>query len=90
MSTKGRAECAKLTPAGHYSTVLRVMPSTAKLNRKGPATTPCLTPVSTSIGVVHPAGVRTAAVILLFMSFIRRTNSPGTPSAQSALRRRPR
>ncbi|KAK6761515.1 hypothetical protein RB195_022546 [Necator americanus] len=55
-------------------------PSTAKLNRKGPATVSCLTPVSTSIGVVHPAGVRTAEVVLLFTSFIRRTNFHGTPS----------
>ncbi|KAK6728718.1 hypothetical protein RB195_006015 [Necator americanus] len=35
----------------------------AKLNRKGPAPAPCLTPVTTSNGDVHPAGVRTAAVV---------------------------
>ncbi|KAK6741781.1 hypothetical protein RB195_009572 [Necator americanus] len=48
--------------AGHLSTVLRIMSSIAKLNRKGLATAPCLTPVTTSNGVVHPAGVRTAAI----------------------------
>ncbi|KAK6761787.1 hypothetical protein RB195_022755 [Necator americanus] len=32
---------------------------------------------------------RNAAVVLLFMSFISRTNFPGNPSARSALRRLP-
>ncbi|KAK6727836.1 hypothetical protein RB195_005482 [Necator americanus] len=40
------------------------MSSIAKLNRKGPATASCLTPVTTSNGVVHPAGVRTAAAVM--------------------------
>ncbi|KAK6732482.1 hypothetical protein RB195_016704 [Necator americanus] len=31
-----------------------------KLKRKGPATAPCLTPVTPSNGVVYPVGVRTA------------------------------
>ncbi|KAK6753197.1 hypothetical protein RB195_012658 [Necator americanus] len=34
----------------------------AQLNRKGPPTAPCLAPITTSHGVVHPAGVRTAEV----------------------------
>ncbi|KAK6763278.1 hypothetical protein RB195_023838 [Necator americanus] len=51
-SVKGHPDGAKTMSAGHWSTVLRIMSSMAKLNRKGPATAPCLTPVTTSNGVV--------------------------------------
>ncbi|KAK6741583.1 hypothetical protein RB195_009447 [Necator americanus] len=61
--SQGAPDGAKTMSAGHWSTVLRIKSSIAKLNRKGPATAPCLTPVTTSNGVVHPAGVQTAAVV---------------------------
>ncbi|KAK6745513.1 hypothetical protein RB195_011936 [Necator americanus] len=80
-STNGRAEGAKMTSAEHCSTALRIISSTAKLNRKSTATARCLTTLSTPNNVVQPAGIRTAAVVLPFMLFIRRTNFPGTPSS---------
>ncbi|KAK6743294.1 hypothetical protein RB195_010511 [Necator americanus] len=61
--SQGHPDGAKTMSAGHWSTVLRIMSAMAKLNRKGPTTAPCLTPVTTSNGVVHPTGVRTAAVV---------------------------
>ncbi|KAK6763758.1 hypothetical protein RB195_024188 [Necator americanus] len=52
---------------------LFMVSSTSKSDKDGHATAHCFTPVSTSNDNVNLAGVRTAAVALLFMSSIRRT-----------------
>ncbi|KAK6762088.1 hypothetical protein RB195_022981 [Necator americanus] len=69
-STKGRTDVVNTKSAEHLSTVLRMISSMTKLNKKGLATVSRLTPVPTSNDKVNPGGVRTAVAVLLFMCSI--------------------
>ncbi|KAK6729058.1 hypothetical protein RB195_006233 [Necator americanus] len=62
-TSQGHPDDARMISAGHLSTLLRIMSLMAKLKRKVPATALCLTPVTTSNGVLHPAGVGTSTFV---------------------------